>query len=168
MANLQTTTITGVLTVTGNMVQGTNSDISPWYKLSIPSGAEQYVHVRTPFPADASAGIGWNPTLLEIQGYHGSFSDNMYDIFAVVNVTGDGNNTWYGSQIMRNDGSAGVSPFVYRSGSTYGGYTRVCFSVAKMTQSRTGYLWVRWWNSSNFWNSFAWAIANSSSSTGVY
>lgn len=168
MANLQATTVTGVLTINGNTVHGSNSDVSPWYKLSIPLNTDAYVHVRTPMPADTSA-LGWNPSILEVVGYHDYTSNIIYDFMALLNVNG-GNNDWYGSQIMRNDGTVSPLwvPFVYRSSNTYGGVTRVCFSVGKNTLSRNGYLWVRWFNSSAQWTSYAWAITNSSSSSAVY
>lgn len=117
-----------------------------------------FLHVRTPIPADATIGnIGWNPYILEVVGYHTYSGERFHDFKAVVNTTGDGNNSWYGSQVRVNSGNGNSQPFVYRSNSTYGGYRRLCFAVGKVSCCCTGYLWVKFWVQAGYRNHFPWA-----------
>jgi hypothetical protein len=83
-----------------------------------------------------------------------------------LNVNGY-DNGWYGSQIPMNDGYQS-SPTVYRSSSTYGGKTRVCFSVRQDQNGEPGYLFIRWWNNMGAWNNFAWAYTTAADTTGAY
>lgn len=167
MATLTTTTITGRLTVLGQMTSGSNSDQTPWYKISYTDegGTQSFVHVRLPLPADTSY-LGWNPSILEVLGYNGYSGDKVHDFKALLNVNGY-DNTWYGSLIPMNDGYQS-SVFVYRSTNTYGGVTRVCFSVNLAKTGEPAHLFIRWWNNMAAWNSFAWAYTTSSSNSGVY
>jgi hypothetical protein len=126
-----------------------------------------FLHVRTPIAADTSV-LGWDPVILEVLGDEGVDSNNNladihHEFKALLNVNG-GNNDWYGSQIMNNSGQ-NSNPFVYRSASTYGGKTRVCFAIPRKDPCANGNIWVRWWNKSNVHSDFAWATATSSSLT---
>lgn len=172
MANLISTTINGTLTVTGQMLNGSNSDQTPWYKIVFYVVGGSYYHVRTPLPADTTY-LGWNPSILEVYGYHGigeTATSRIHDFKALINVNGY-DNGWYGSQIPMNDGY-NSTPIVYRSTNTYGGKTRVCFSIPNQTSppldGTYAYLFIRWWNNQGAWNSYAWAHASSNSSTGIY
>lgn len=165
MANLQATVVSGTLKVSGQMLNGTNSDQTPWYRISYTGSTALYIHVRLPLPADTSY-LGWNPSILEVMGFNGYSGDKCHDFKALLNVNGY-NNDWYGSQIPMNDGY-NSSPSVYRSSSTYGGQTRVCFSVRQDQNGEPGHLFIRWWNNQGAWNSFAWAYTTSNSATGVY
>jgi hypothetical protein len=95
--------------------------------------------------------------MLEVVGYHSYSGERWHDFKAIVNTTGDGNNTWYGSQIRVNTGNAASNPYVYRSTSTYGGYRRMCFAIGKISCCCTGNLWVRVWTNSGFRSQYAWA-----------
>jgi hypothetical protein len=168
MANLVTTTISGTNPQVSGMVLTNRSDITDWYKISTcPGGTGTHLHVRTPVPADTSV-VGWNPIILEVIGNEGvdttgALADIHHEFKALVNVNGY-NNDWYGSQIMSNSGQ-NSTPFVYRSSSTYGGVTRVCFSITRKSVCANGNIWVRWWNSRSAFSSFAWAVTTSDSST---
>ena len=162
------TTVNGNFTSNTALIDG-QSDMTEWQQLShcvcpaadgtsdcIGNG-RAYLHVRTPWPADAPAGVGWAPYMLEVVGYHSYSGERWHDFKAIVNTTGDGNNTWYGSQIRVNTGNAASNPYVYRSTSTYGGYRRMCFAIGKISCCCTGNLWVRIWTNSGFRSSYAWA-----------
>lgn len=147
------------------MVQGSNSDITPWYKIDYSLDSNSYLHVRTPLPADTSY-LGWNPSILEVYGVMANSGSALHDFKALLNVNGY-NNDWYGSQIKMNAGY-NSTPVVYRSASTYGGVTRVCFYVNQTyTAGEKGFIFIRWWNNSGAWNNYAWAYTTSTS-TGVY
>lgn len=176
MASLQSTTVNGLLTVTGNTVRSGNSNITPWTQLYHCADADStaecnptyscgWLHVRTPIPADNVA-MGWNPIILEVVGYHTYSGEYVEDFKALLNTNGY-NNDWYGSQIKVND-SYQTTPFVYRSTSTYGGYTRVCFAVQKIGCCCTGNLWVRWWNRSDLWQDYPWATTARNSNTAYF
>lgn len=166
MASLQSTSVSGTLNVGGQMVQGSNSDITPWYKIYTSVDSNFYLHVRTPLPADTSY-LGWNPSILEVYGVMGNNGNALYDFKALVNVNGY-NNDWYGSQIKMNKSYSGSTPVVYRSSSTYGGVTRVCYYVEiSGTAGEKITMYTRWWNNSSAWNHYAWAYTTSTS-TGVY
>ena len=168
MAILQSTTVSGTVKGQSFLLDG-QSDVSEWYQLNhcvcpasdgtsdcIGNG-RAYLHVRTPIPADAAAGMGWNPYMLEVVGYHSYSGERFHDFKAIVNTTGDGNNTFGGSYIRVNSGNAASNPYVYRSNNTYGGYRRMCFAVGKISCCCTGRLWVRWWTNSGYRTNYAWA-----------
>ena len=165
MANLVATTISGSLSVGGSLLPGTTSDQTPWYRISYTGTSSAYRHIRTPLPADTSY-LGWNPSILEVYGFLGYSGDKTYDFKALVNVNGY-DNQWYGSQIPMND-SYSATPTVYRSTSTYGGVTRVCFSIPESLANEPAYLFIRWWNNMAAWNNYAWANTTSASTTGAY
>lgn len=181
MAALTNTTV--LTNISGaSYILDSPTDMSEWYKLShcvCPGSGPSdclgnglaYLHVRTPVPADASGGMGWNPYVLEVTGYHTYSAECFHDFKAVVNTTGDGNNTWYGSQVRINRTGAGgamspaSNPYVYRSATTYGGYSRMCFAVRKTSCCCTGYIWVRWWTNAGTRTSFSWGTFHSDSQT---
>lgn len=167
MASLITTTVNNKMTVANSgLIFSTNSDITDWYQLyHCDGGATTRLHVRTPIPADI-AGIGWNPIILEVHGHHSYAGEHVHDFKALVNVNGY-NNDWYGSQVVSQSGYAS-NPYVYRSSSTYGGRQRVCFSVDKLGGCSAGWLWVRWWNGSGQWNSYAWGVGSNYANDGVF
>ena len=130
------------------------------------TSSDGFLHVRTPIPADASV-IGWNPIILEVLGGEGVDSNNAladihHEFKALLNTSAA--NDWYGSQIMNNSGT-NSTPFVYRSASTYGGKTRVCFAIPRKDPCANGNIWVRWWNKSDVHSDYAWGTTTSSSST---
>lgn len=156
MATLQESTITSLETAN---IYRAGEAMSPWYKFyhcqdapdtsyCNPTYACGWLHVRTPIPADEGAGsIGWLPNLIEIVGFHTYSGENFHDYMFVANTTGDGNNTWYGSQLRVDHGNV-EDPVMYRSSSTYGGYRRVCFAMRKSGCCCVGWYWVRFRNSS--------------------
>jgi hypothetical protein len=161
MADLQTTTINGKLTIAGSglISSNSNANVTDWYKLYHCDGSgTTRLHVRTPLGAEYSP-LGWNPAILEVHGYHTYDGEHVHDFKAVVNVNGY-NNDWYGSQIKSNAGFQS-NPYVYRSNNQYGGVKRVCFAVDKMAGCQNGWLWVRWFNHSGWFNSYAWAVSSS-------
>jgi len=176
MATLKDTTSSDTLTI-NNICREAGSDVTRWYKLNHCQNATStsicnptyscgYLHVRTPLPADNVA-MGWNPIILEVVGQHSYGGSYTHDWKALLNTNGY-NNGWYGSQIVMNDSNHSAMN-VYRSSGTYGGYTRVCFAVPKIGCCCTGALWVRWYNSSSFIDSYPWATAAyNNNSTQVY
>lgn len=105
-----------------------------------------WLHVRTPLPAtNAASGIGWNPTMIEVVGYHSYSGEYFSDWKAVINNSGYADNAWYGSQVRVNEGNVTGSdgPVVYQSTNSYGGYQRVCFAIRKMGCCCNGWFWVR-------------------------
>ena len=167
MASLVDTTVNGDLNINGNTYRTGGSNITPWQQLShcvCPSSdgtsdcignGRAYLHVRTPLPAD-NVVMGWNPIILEVVGYHTYSGENVHDFKALLNTNGY-DNSWYGSQIKTNSSLTGSNPYVYRSTNTYGGYTRVCFAVNKISCCCTGNLWVRWWNNTSYFTDYPWA-----------
>ena len=145
------------------------SDMSEWYRIATPTvSSASYVHIRTPWPTDAGAGMGWNPYIIEVVGYGYRYSTAYnLDLKAVVNTTGDGNNTWYGNQIKVN-ATTSATPYVYRSTSAYGGYTRVCFSLYILANQAVGYIWIKCWTNAGYRTSYAWAQTTSGSQTGAF
>jgi len=152
MANLVTTTVNG--NVSASTILDTQADTSEWYNIShcICDGSANsdcigtghaFLHVRTPWPTDNAAGVGWNPYMMEVIGYHTYSGEYFHDWTAVVNTTGDAGNTFYGSNIRINRSLSSSDPYVYASANTYGGYKRLCFSMRKMTCCCAGLFWVR-------------------------
>ena len=178
MANLRATSSTKT-TVTGAVLP-TQINSSEWVKLShcvCPSSdgtsdcignGRAFLHVRTPIPADATIGnIGWIPWMLEVTGYHTYSGERFHDFKAIVNTTGDGNNSFYGSQVRVNRGNGNSQPYVYRSNSTYGGYRRLCFAVGKISCCCTGYLWVRAWFQLTHRTAYPWATETADTNTAL-
>jgi hypothetical protein len=172
MATLTNLTVNGNLTG-ADYVRDINSDISEWQKIShcICDGSAYsdclgtgypYLHVRTPWSAEDFGGMGWNPYMFEVVGYHTYSGEYWHDFRAIVNTTGDGNNSFYGSQVRVNRGNANSSPVVYRSTNTYGGHRRLCFSVGKMSCCCTGYFWARAWTNAGGRTSYPWATFHKS------
>jgi hypothetical protein len=180
MATLQTTTINGDLTGS-TAILDQQSDMSEWYRLNhcicpadpapAPSDCRgtglAFLHVRTPIPAENNRGLGWNPYMIEVVGYHTYSGERFHDFAAIVNNNGY-NNDFYGSQIKINRGNAASSPFVYRSASTYGGSRRLCFAVGKVSCCCTGYLWVRWNLLAGFRTDHPWGTFHASSNTAYW
>jgi hypothetical protein len=180
MANLVSTSVVG--NITGNsFILDNSTDMSEWYKLSHcicpESGPSDclgtglaYLHVRTPLPTKSADGMGWNPYILEVVGYHTYSAECFHDFKAIVNTNND-NNTFYGSQVRINRSGAGglmtpaSNPYVYESATTYGGKNRLCFAVRKVSCCCTGYLWVRWWTNAGKRTDYSWATFHSDSQT---
>lgn len=176
MANLQGISTNSEITVQGYGLRQQGSDVSPWKYLyhcadatstaiCNPTYSCGRLHVRTPIPADTSA-LGWNPIILHVVGFHTYSGERTSDWKGLINVNGD-NNSWYGSQIFSNRGDPNYpsNPFVYRSNSTYGGKQRVCFAINKIGCCCVGWLWVRWFNGSQWFNDFAWATVGMADNT---
>lgn len=105
-----------------------------------------WIHVRTPIPAtNAASGIGWNPCMIEVVGYHSYSGQFFSDWKAVVNNSGYADDNFYGSQVRVNTGNTQGSdgPVVYQSTNEYGGYKRVCFAMRKEGCCCNGWFWVR-------------------------
>jgi len=175
MAQLQTTQVNGLLTVNGGMHRSGNSDMTEWFRIyhcvdatstaiCNPTYSCGWIHVRTPIPADVD-GIGWNPIILEVKGFHTYSGESTHDFKALLNINGY-NNAFFGSQIFANNGVSS-DPYVYRSSSTYGGRQRICFSMRKIGCCCVGWFWVRWWNRSDHRTSFPFATAAHNSQTTV-
>ena len=127
MATFNNTTITGNM-YSNSAVLDSFSDTTEWYRIDCCVGSGSYIHVRTPWPAN-DASLGWIPYMLEVVGFGGGTANAyQYDFKAIVNTSGDGNNTWYGSQVKVGNNIT-HEPYVYRSSSSYGGYSRMCFSI---------------------------------------
>lgn len=158
MANLQSTNITGKLTITGSFVRG-SSDITGWTKLSHCYDPYNRLHVRTPLPADV---IENTNSILEIVGYHSYSGERVHDTKILINsypgiVDGEVD---INSNVI-SDLGYNSNPIVYASTNLYGGKNRVCFSVDKLTCCCIGHLWVRWWNNSSYYADYAWATMGS-------
>ena len=177
MANLTSSTVSGNINATGGVYrQGGNQ--TPWYRLyhcadatstSIcnPTYSCGWFHIRTPLPATNEAGgIGWNPNIVEVVGFHTYSGENTHDFRAIVNNSGYADNAWFGSQIRSNQGNS--SPVVYQSTSNYGGLKRVCIAIPKSGCCCVGWVWVRWWNNSNYRADYAWAYGANSTSASIY
>ena len=166
MATFNNTTITGNM-YSNSAVLDSFSDTTEWYRIDCCVGSGSYIHVRTPWPAN-DASLGWIPYMLEVVGFGGGTANAyQYDFKAIVNTSGDGNNTWYGSQVKVGNNIT-HAPYVYRSSSSYGGYSRMCFSIKRPYTTCPGggtYVWVKIWEYSGYRTSYAWAVTSTSSST---
>jgi hypothetical protein len=166
MATLVDSTVSGTLQTNGAHFPAGEA-MTDWYNIyhctNDTLDSANWIHIRTPVPADADAGVGWIPYMLEVRGYHTYSGENFHNWIAVVNTTGDGNNTFYGSQIKSNTGNS--TPYVYRSTNTYGGYRRMCFSMQKSGCCCNGWLWVRWRINHGFRTNFAWGKVGTTSQT---
>ena len=183
MASLQSSTIAGNLTG-ANYILDNSTDMSEWYILShcICDGSQisdclgtghPWLHVRTPLPTKIADGMGWNPYIIEVVGYHTYSAECFHDFKAIVNTNGY-DDSFYGSAVRINRSGAGgamtpaSSPYVYESSTTYGGKKRLCFAVRKYTCCCTGYLWVRWWTNAGKRTDYSWATFHSNSGTTAY
>ena len=183
MASLQSSTISGNLTG-ANYILDNSTDMSEWYILShcICDGSQisdclgtghPWLHVRTPLPTKIADGMGWNPYIIEVVGYHTYSAECFHDFKAIVNTNGY-DDTFYGSAVRINRSGAGgamtpaSSPYVYESSTTYGGKKRLCFAVRKISCCCTGYLWVRWWTNAGKRTDYSWATFHSNSGTTAY
>jgi hypothetical protein len=183
MASLQDTTFSGGL-VTANKIYPYGSGMSEWHRIYHCANADStsecnptyscgWLHVRTPFPAtNAASGIGWNPSILEVVGFHTYGGENTSDWMAITNNSGYADNAWFGSQVRVNDGThqdAANQPYIYQSANTYGSYQRVCFSIRKSGCCCVGHLWVRYRNrgGSNYRTDSAWATKGMATQTAV-
>lgn len=183
MANLQSTTFTGTGEVIASEVYVSGSGMTPWKTIFMcPGGASpgnngSWIHIRTPCPAtNASSGSGWNPSIVEVKGYHSYYGTYTYDFQAVINSSGYADNTWY-SNIRVNRGNTGGTqnnpptgtlPVVYRSTNTYNSYERVCIALPRAACCCNGWSWVRWWNNTGILDSVAWATSGTNSSANAY
>jgi hypothetical protein len=177
MATLKDSYINSDALTINNICREAGSDVTRWYKLNHCQNATStsicnptyscgYLHVRTPIPADNVA-MGWYPIIMEVVGQHTYSGEYTHDWKALLNTNGY-DNSWYGSQIRVND-SNHSSMNVYRSASTYGSYTRVCFAIPKVGCCCTGALWVRFYNSTGWYDNYPWATAAyNNNSTQVY
>ena len=183
MATLSSSTVAG--NVSGaSYILDSSTDMSEWYKLShcICDGSAysdclgtgySYLHVRTPLPTKIADGMGWNPYIIEVVGYHTYSAECFHDFKAIVNTNGY-DDTFYGTQVRINRSGAGglmtpaSSPYVYESASTYGGKKRLCFAVRKIACCCTGYIWVRWWTNAGKRTDYSWATFHSNSQTSYF
>ena len=177
MASLQGTTFVGTTEVLASEVYVSGSGMTPWKTIFMCPGGEgnnqAWIHIRTPLPAtNASSGSGWNPSIVEVKGYHSYFASYSYDFQAVINSAGDGSNAWYGSQIRINrgntDGVIRPLPVVYKSTSTYSSYERVCIALPKVAGCYAGWSWIRWWNNTAILDTSAWATLGTTSSASAF
>lgn len=180
MASLQSTTLSGNLTG-ASYILDQNTDMSEWYKIShcicpgdpapAPSDCRgtglAYLHVRTPIPTKIADGMGWNPYILEVVGYHTYSGECFHDFKAVVNTNGY-NDGFYGSYVRVDKSLSTSNPWVYESASTYGGKNRLCFAVRKVSCCCTGYIWIRWWTNAGKRTDYSWATWHSDSGTTAY
>jgi hypothetical protein len=163
MASLTDSTVSGLLQTNGVHFPSGES-MTEWYPgYHCAADPSNWMHIRTPIPADASAGVGWIPYMLEFKGYHTYSGEYAGRWGAIVNTTGDGNNSWYGSQIKYNMGN--YTPYVYRSDNTYGGYRRMCFSVQKVSCCCNGWWWARVNMNHQFRASHPWGQTGTNSQT---
>ena len=183
MATLQTTSVSGNITGVNHFISQ-NGGMTDWQKISHCANAQDtnecnpvyscgYIHIRTPLPADASAtSIGWIPMCMEVVGYHTYSAERFHDFKAIINTTGDGNNTYYTPTIRSNRGnSVGGSiaaPVFYRSNSTYGGYRRTCLVLPKIGCCCTGYIWIRWNVNYGYRTDYAWATIGQAGTTAYW
>lgn len=179
MADLKLSSISGTVSVSGGIYPSV-SDVTPWYRLyhcadgtdTSPVWAGTWLHIRTPLPAtNAASGSGWNPSIVEVMGFHTYSGDWTHDFKAIINSSGYADNTWYGSQIRCNAGNDTATenlPFVYRSINQYGGYERVCIAVKKVGCCCVGWIWIRWWNNTNWFENYAWATVGRATNAAYY
>jgi len=172
MASLQGTAITGGISATEGIHMSGNA-VSPWVRLyhcadapdTSPAYAAGFLHVRTPFPLDWTLAGAFDPSILEVVGFHSYAGENVHDFKATVSVANFTNNVTI--NILSNT-SYNSYTRVYASDSTYGGYKRLCFAVAKQGCCCVGWIWIRFWNKSNLWNHYAWATTGGASGTSNY
>jgi hypothetical protein len=150
MANLQNTTI-NTAAISASRVIPYGSGMPEWVRISncangtdtTPNYAGTWIHIRTPLPAtNAASGIGWNPSLIEVVGFHSYSGEYTWDYKAVTNNSGYADNNWYGSQVRVNDSNTN-DIVVYKSQSQYGGYERVCIAQRKVGCCCVGWFWIR-------------------------
>ncbi len=179
MANLQATTVNGNVSATALL--DSQADISEWQQIGhcVCDGSSisdclgtghPWLHVRTPWPVNSSAGMGWNPYMLEVVGYHSYSGECFHDWVAVVNTNGYTEDGFYGSNIRINRSTTASDPYVYASANAYGGYKRMCFSMRKISCCCTGNFWVRVrQNGLAYRTQYPWAtFHNASQTTQVY
>jgi hypothetical protein len=175
MANLQATTVSGAISATS--IIDTQTDSSGWYKLGhcVCDGSSisdclgtghPWLHVRTPWPINSSAGMGWNPYMLRVVGYHTYSGECFHDWTAIINTNGSTEDGFYGSNIRIDRSLTDSSPYVYASTNTYGGYKRMCFSMRKLTCCCTGFFWVNvMQNGVSYRDQHPWATFHDASQT---
>lgn len=178
MAQLKTTVISGDIAGSSYVIDN-SLEKSEWVKLShcICNDTEisdckgtglPWLHVRTPLGTDNADGVGWNPYIIEVVGYHTYSAECFHDFKAVVNTNGYSQtrdpvngNAFYGSQVRVNNTGTGPlqsasSPYIYESNETYGGTNRLCFAVRKVSCCCTGILWVRFWKNGQMSRTYTW------------
>lgn len=180
MANLQATTVSG--TLSANSILDTQTDSSGWIQLGhcicpgdpapAPSDCRgtghAWLHVRTPWPINSSAGMGWNPYMMQVVGYHSYSGECFHDWTAIINTNGYTEEGFYGSNIRINRTVSGYAsdPYVYASTNTYGGYKRMCFSMRKISCCCTGNFWVKvMQNGVSYRDQYPWATWHDASQT---
>ena len=178
MANLQATTFAGTGEVITSELYVSGSGMSPWKTIYMcPGGTGNnaaWLHIRTPVPAtNANSGSTWNPSIIEVKGYHSYFGSFTYDFQAVINSDGSTNN--FRTNIRVNQGNTGgaasptgTDPVVYKSTNTYNSYERVCIALPKSTCCCNGWSWVRFWNNTGVLDQIAYATTGTSSSSNAY
>jgi hypothetical protein len=176
MASLQGTS-SGTLTATGGVYRA-GANMSPWYRIyhcadgtdTNPVYAGGWLHIRTPLPAtNAASGIGWNPNIVEVAGFHTYGGEVTHDFKAITNNSGYSDNTWYGSQIRSDAGNdVANGKIVYQSAVAYGNYKRVCIAVPKIGCCCVGWIWIRWWNNSGYRADYSWATIGRANSTAYW
>jgi len=182
VASLTSSTVSGNITASGGVYKAGGNQ-SPWYRIQHCADATStsicnptyscgWLHIRTPLPATNEAGgIGWNPNIVEVVGFHTYGGEYTHDFRAIANNSGYADNAWFGSQIRSNQnyGSTGGNlPVVYQSTSNYGGLRRVCIALPKAGCCCQGWVWIRWWNNSGYRGDFAWGVGANSSNASIF
>lgn len=178
MASLQNLTVNGSITATSGVYRAGGNQ-TPWYRIQHCADATStsicnptyscgWIHIRTPLPAtNEASGIGWNPNIIEVVGFHSYDGNYTHDFKALVNNSGYADNAWFGNQIRANQSNHSTM-VVYQSSSAYGGYKRVCIALPKVGCCCQGWLWVRWWNNSGYRANYPWGVTANSSSSAIF
>lgn len=173
MASLTNTSINGIIRARDG-VYPAGSNVTPWYRIyhcadgtdTNPVYAGGWLHIRTPLPAtNAAPGMGWNPSIVEVVGFHTYDGGYTHDFKTVINSSGYSDNSWYSNTTV-NVGN--TTPYVYRSSGTYGSYQRVCIAVPKVGCCCVGWIWVRWWGNSGYRDNYAWATIGRANNTAYF
>jgi len=163
--------INGGITATGGLHMSGNA-VSPWYRLyhcadapdASPAYSASYLHVRTPFPIEWTLAGAFDPSILEVVGFHTYSGEYRHDFKATINVASSSNNLT--ANVLSDTGNSYIR--IYASDNTYGGYKRLCFAVNKLGCCCVGWIWIRFWNKSNLWNHYAWATTGGATGTSNY
>jgi hypothetical protein len=98
--------------------------------------------------------------MVEVIGYH-TYGGEYTHYFKTI-VNSDENNSFQ-ANVRVNAGNS--TPRFYRSDSSYGGKTRVCFAMQKVGCCCNGWFWTRWRMNENFWNDYPYGITADGVST---
>jgi hypothetical protein len=166
-----TSTITSPVFQTSGVHYPAGELMTEWYNIlhctNDTLDSASWIHIRTPIPADALAGIGYQVYMMEVKGHHTYGGENAGQWQAIINTTAQGDGNSFTSVVRWNQGT--YSPFIYRSNNTYGGFRRMCFSMQKSGCCCLGWLWVRFNINNQYRDSFPWGkIGTNSQSTPAF